>query len=112
MATIQEMKEKMTIFFYKRTGTIQCLVTGIQDMSLFGDYRLDYELIIDYIVVPYDENILKNRDDYFIKNNELISKIEEEQNEKLEQVRKEKEELENQLILSENKGLENLGGIL
>lgn len=54
------MEDKLTIFYNKRTGTIKELCGGEQSMSWFGDEEKDYELIFDYIVVPFDDYIIQN----------------------------------------------------
>ena len=54
------MNTEMTVFFNKRTGTIKGLVGGIQDMTFYGDEQIDYELIYDFITVPYDNYVFQN----------------------------------------------------
>lgn len=46
--------EFVTFFYNKRTGSLKNYCTGKQDMSSFGDEQQDYELILDFIVVPRD----------------------------------------------------------
>ncbi|MGL4655192.1 MAG: hypothetical protein ACRCWM_04800 [Sarcina sp.] len=53
-------ENKMTIFFYKRTGEIASYCTGIQTMNFFGEYKQEYELIMSCIVVTKDEFVLQN----------------------------------------------------
>ena len=38
---LEEYKNKMTLFYSKRTGEIQTFCTGIQDMNFFGDNKED-----------------------------------------------------------------------
>lgn len=55
MANMAEHEASMTIFYYKRNGDIYSYCTGISDMDGFGERKLDYELILDYVVVPKDQ---------------------------------------------------------
>lgn len=58
--------ENMTLFYSKRNGNIQNFCTGIQDMNFFGESKEDYEIIWDFIVVPYNELVLSNKDMFYI----------------------------------------------
>ena len=58
--TLNEFESKMTIFYSKRTGEIQTFCTGVQDMSLFSKNADDYSIIWDYVVVYYDNFVIKN----------------------------------------------------
>lgn len=53
-------ENKMTLFYSKRTGEIQTFCTGVQDMNFFGENKLDYELIWDFLVLDYDQRVLSN----------------------------------------------------
>lgn len=57
---LEEYKNKMTLFYSKRTGEIQTFCTGVQDMSLFGDNKEDYEMIWDFVVIDYNDAIFNN----------------------------------------------------
>lgn len=56
----EEMKNSMTIYYFKSTGKIYAVATGIQDMNYYGDNAEDFKLIIDYIVVPKDETVIND----------------------------------------------------
>lgn len=58
--SMQEHEESMTIFYYRRTGVIYSYGTGIQSFESFGQHAEEYELILDYMVVPKDRFILDN----------------------------------------------------
>ena len=58
--TLNEFESKMTIFYSKRTGEILTFCTGVQDMSLFSKNADDYSIIWDYVVVNYDNFVIKN----------------------------------------------------
>lgn len=66
------MGEKLTLFYSKRTGKVKCFCTGEQSMEYFADDKEDMELIMDFIVVEYDEFIVKNYNYYKVLNGELI----------------------------------------
>lgn len=59
MASMAEHEANMTIYYYKRTGNTYSYCTGINDMSGFGEYKEDYEMMIDYIVIPKDHTIME-----------------------------------------------------
>ena len=59
MATIAEYEANMTIFYYKSDGEIYSYCTGIADMSMFGVHQADYELILDFIVIPKDHVVME-----------------------------------------------------
>jgi len=51
---------KLTVFYNKRTGSIKELCGGEQDMEWFGEEAQDYELILDYLIVDFDQYIIEN----------------------------------------------------
>lgn len=63
--------EKLTIFYNKRTGTIKEICGGEQDMDWFGEEKQDYELILDYIIVDFDQFILANFHRFYVIDKEL-----------------------------------------
>lgn len=56
----------MTVFYRKKTGDIKQVSTGIQDMSVFGDEKEDYEQIWDCVVVEKDEYVLMNTNQFLV----------------------------------------------
>lgn len=60
MATIEEMESKMTIFYSKQTGEIKASCGGMQTMDFFGQNKVDYEIIYDFIVLDRDSYVLDN----------------------------------------------------
>jgi len=60
MATIVDHENSMTVFYRKATGDIKCIMTGIHDMSAFGNEEADFSLIWDYVVLPKDDFVLQN----------------------------------------------------
>lgn len=71
MATIEEMKSKMTIFYSKQTGEIKAACGGIQNMNFFGTNKVDYEIIYDYVVLDRDKYVLDNIDKFKIVNGQV-----------------------------------------
>ena len=69
MATMAEHEASMTIFYYKSDGTIYSYCTGISDMSSFGSRQSDYELIVDYIVLPRDYTVITFLNRFYIDAN-------------------------------------------
>lgn len=68
---ILEEQNKMTIFYNKRLGIIQSIVTGTQNMSYFGEQEEDFKIIYDYIVVDKDEYVINNSSYFIVINNAL-----------------------------------------
>lgn len=68
---ILEEQNKMTIFYNKRLGSIQAIVTGTQNMSYFGEQEEDFKIIYDYIVVDKDEYVINNSSYFIVINNVL-----------------------------------------
>lgn len=61
MATIEEMNESMTIFFYKSNGDIYSVATGIQPIEIYlGAHAADLMQIIDSVVLTLDNAVLNN----------------------------------------------------
>lgn len=56
------MDDIVTLFYMKRTGRIKAYCSGAQTMAFYGDDAEDYSIIMDCIVVPYDEFIVTNRE--------------------------------------------------
>lgn len=53
-------KDKMTLFYSKKSGEIQTFCTGVQDMNFFGENKDDYTVIWDFLVVDYNDKVLNN----------------------------------------------------
>ena len=58
--TIEEFENSMTIYYFKRDGSIHSWCTGINDLSTFGNHKEDYELILDYLILSIDRYVLDN----------------------------------------------------
>ncbi|NRT88096.1 hypothetical protein [Clostridium beijerinckii] len=54
------MGTKMTIFFRKSTGDLADIIQGEQTMDMYGELKTDYELIYSFVVVDFDEYVMKN----------------------------------------------------
>ena len=57
---------EMTIYYRKANGEIKQLMSGVNDMSVFGEEQEDFELIWDYIVVEYDEYVRDNARHFYV----------------------------------------------
>ena len=66
MASMVEHEASMTLYFYKSDGTIYSYCTGVQDMSGFGERAADYELIMDFIVVPKDPTVMEFTNRFYV----------------------------------------------
>ena len=55
------MNKKMTVFYRKSTGDLADICSDEQTMDVYGDLKADYELIFSFIVVDYDEYIMRNK---------------------------------------------------
>jgi hypothetical protein len=58
--TIEEFENSMTLYYFKRDGSIHSWCTGINNLSTFGNHKEDYELILDYLILPIDRYVLDN----------------------------------------------------
>ena len=65
------MDENMTVFYNKRTGSIKALISGEQDMNLYGEEKEDYEQIYDFIVVDLDEYVFSNHRSFAVVDGQL-----------------------------------------
>lgn len=60
MATMQEHDQSMTVIYFKRTGEIHSMGTGVQSLSVFGEHEQDYSEIMECLVLPKDDLVLNN----------------------------------------------------
>jgi hypothetical protein len=58
--TIEEFENSMTLYYFKSDGSIHSWCTGINNLSTFGNHKEDYELILDYLILPIDRYVLDN----------------------------------------------------
>ena len=61
----------VTIFYSKNTGKIKtyCITEIPQDIGYFGEDKVDYELIYDFLTFEYSEEvevIIRNRDIFIV----------------------------------------------
>ena len=57
---IDEFEKLMTIFYSKSTGKIKSIISGKQDMNVFGEDKEDYNY--DFLLMEKDEYIFNNFD--------------------------------------------------
>lgn len=65
------IEKNMTIYYYKSSGEIREISTGIQDMSTYGVHEQDYAQIISFIVVDLDMYVFDNTAMFEIVNGQL-----------------------------------------
>lgn len=58
--------DKMTIFYSKSTGDINCYCTGEQNMSYYGKFASDMAVVFDFIVLDYDQYVMDNINNFVV----------------------------------------------
>lgn len=71
---IEEFENIMTIFYSSSSGKIKSIVSGKQDMNVFGEDKDDYNY--DFIVIEKDEYLFNNFDKFKIIDNKVVLKEE------------------------------------
>ena len=66
MSSIEEFENNMTIYYWKKSGEIHSYSTGVQDLNIFGKHADEYALILDYVVLPIDRNVLMYLNQFYI----------------------------------------------
>lgn len=72
MANIEEMEAKMTVYYYKSTGDIYTVCSGIQDMNFFSNHANDMDQIIDFIVTDKNEFVFRDLYQFRVNLNTII----------------------------------------
>ncbi len=62
---------KMTIFYFKSSGIIREMSTGVQNMSSYGIHQADYEQILDYIVADLDMYVYDHPNQFMVVDGKL-----------------------------------------
>lgn len=99
MSTVNEHLDSMTVFYSKRTGIINSLSTGIQDMNFFGENAEDMAIIYSYLVVPYNKDLLYNKNSYQIVQGNLVKIVTTSEEEAIKSLVAENTSLKNDLEL-------------
>ena len=81
MASMAEHEASMTIYYYMSNGEIYSSCSGINDLSTFGVHQVDYELILDFIVVPKDELVMQTMHHFYVDTETKQLKLRPEYNE-------------------------------
>lgn len=71
-SSINEFESKMTVFYNKRIGLINCIFSGIQDFSVYGEEAEDFKLILDAVVLDYDEFVISNPSKFIVQENQIV----------------------------------------
>lgn len=58
--------EMMTLFYRKKTGEIKIIMSDACTFDAFGNEKEDYEQIWDYIQMPVDEVVRRNRAQFMV----------------------------------------------
>lgn len=74
------MDTVITIIYFKSSGEIYVVATGEQHIEvMYGSHAQDFLLILDEIIIPYDEYVLKNSDKFKVnietKEIEMIAEL-------------------------------------
>lgn len=56
----------MTVFYLKDLGKIKNIITGIQTMDFYADEKDAMSLIMDTVVLPIDQYVIKNANSFII----------------------------------------------
>lgn len=73
--TLDVAEAKMTLFYSKRTGVIWNFCGGEQGFETFEEEkREDFKMILDKLIVPFDEDVISNTSLYKIENGEIVLK--------------------------------------
>lgn len=67
---IEESLKVMTIFYSKNTGKIKSIVSGKQNMNIYGDEKKDYNY--GFLVVDSDEYLFNNFNKFLVKDKKII----------------------------------------
>lgn len=60
------MSEILTVFYSKSSGNILSVVPGNQTFNYFSQFKEDYELIANRLIVEYNEYFLFHVNEYFV----------------------------------------------
>lgn len=71
---IDEFEKLMTIFYSQSTGKIKSIVSGKQDMNVFGEDKEDYNY--DFLLMEKDEYIFNNFDRFEVIDKKVYLKEE------------------------------------
>ena len=71
---IDEFEKSMTIFYSKSTGKIKSIISGKQDMNVFGEDKEDYNY--DFLLMEKDEYIFNNFDRFEVIDKKVYLKEE------------------------------------
>ena len=67
---IEESLKLMTIFYSKSTGKIKAIVSGKQNMNVYGEDKSDYNY--GFLVVDRDEYVFNNFNKFLIKDKKVV----------------------------------------
>lgn len=71
---IEESRKIMTVFYSASTGKIKSIISGKQDMNVFGEDKEDYNY--DFLLMEKDEYIFNNFDRFEVIDKKVYLKEE------------------------------------
>ena len=70
-----EENKKMTVFYYKDNGDIYSIISQETDFKAFKRKEEAYKIIMDYIVLDYDFNVVMNPKLFIIDENKKLKLV-------------------------------------
>ncbi|XZM32250.1 hypothetical protein ACSXAY_09980 [Clostridium perfringens] len=67
---IEQSLKLMTVFYSESTGKIKAIVSGKQNMGIYGDDKDDYNY--NFLVVDRDDYVFNNFNKFLIKDKKLV----------------------------------------
>lgn len=71
---IEESRKIMTVFYSASTGKIKSIISGKQDMNVFGEDKEDYNY--DFLLMEKDEYIFNNFEKFEVIDKKVVLKEE------------------------------------
>lgn len=69
---IEESSKVMTVFYSISTGKIKTIVSGKQNMNIFGEDKEDYNY--GFLIIDADEYLLNNFEKFKVVNKKIVLK--------------------------------------
>lgn len=71
---IEESNKIMTVFYSVSTGKIKSIISGKQDMNIFGEDKEDYNY--NFLIIYRDDYILNNSEKFKVIDKKVVLKEE------------------------------------
>ena len=66
---------KMTVFYYKDNGDIYSIISQETDFRAFNRKSEAYKMIMDYVILDYDFNVIMNPKLFIIDENKKLKLV-------------------------------------